>query len=523
MKIELVACIVLSVLSTSFVFAHPYAVCANTVDHLHVKEVNLLPDPPKGGHDFTAEVIIKPENELSGGKAQMVAKVLGLKVFAEDFDICEKVKCPIPGGKESKVSFSYPMPQEIPEHVEVTVQVTIRDTQSNIISCIVTKVDTYGKDNAADIEKVYTNNMLKSYYDPVKSNVIGWSEKTIRFLFDSWLHEFAHIAEIDWFPVLNANHEKTMGERLIVFAMNLEKIVRHNNGFKKGKFTYSMALNQFAHLENKEFSSIYLNGISKKTMANKVSDFLSKIIRIPNAIYLANSPKAESSVKQDSFPVEFDWVTKGAVTPVKNQGSCGSCWAFSAIAAIEGAYFVKYGELKSFSEQQLVSCDNDCYGCGGGLMDLAFQWIQRNGGICSEADYPYVSGGTGGNGLCRPGKCSVDPKTKIQSFVDVDHTDDSLIAAVLQQPIAVAIEADQYAFQFYSGGVLTGECGDKLDHGVTVVGYGVYEGGTPFWKIKNSWGPSWGIGGYILIQRGKSVPTGDDECGILSAPSYPVL
>merc|ERR1712007_76565 len=212
-----------------------------------------------------------------------------------------------------------------------------------------------------------------------------------------------------------------------------------------------------------------------------------------------------------SMPHAVDWVTKGGVNPVKNQAQCGSCWAFSATAAVEGAYFVSSGNLLSLSEQQLVSCDETDNGCGGGLMDNAFTYLESHG-QCLESAYPYTSG-SGSRGSCRD---SCTPHVRVTSFTDVpSREEDSLRSAVAQQVVSVAIEADQYAFQMYTGGVLDSEsCGTNLDHGVAVVGYGT-DGGKDYWKVRNSWGSTWGEEGYIRMVRGKNM------CGISQQPSYP--
>jgi C1A family cysteine protease len=226
-----------------------------------------------------------------------------------------------------------------------------------------------------------------------------------------------------------------------------------------------------------------------------------------------------------SLPAEVNWVTAGAVTPVKDQGQCGSCWSFSTTGALEGIYKISTGSLTSFSEQQLVDCDNfkhggKDHGCNGGLMDNAFSWISKNGGLCSESAYPYVSG----NGQTTPCQttCSNVPKSKIQSFVDVDTTDNALMTAIAHQPVSIAIEADQKDFQLYSSGVFTGKCGTNLDHGVLVVGYGTESNGD-YYLVKNSWGTSWGDNGYIKLGRGPQYNNGQGQCGILLEASYPVL
>lgn len=226
-------------------------------------------------------------------------------------------------------------------------------------------------------------------------------------------------------------------------------------------------------------------------------------------------------------PKSVDWVASGAVTSVKDQGQCGSCWSFSTTGSLEGAYFLKYGTLLSFSEQQLVDCDTFSnggrdHGCNGGLMDNAFSWIKKNGGLCSENDYPYVSGTTKTAGTCKT-TCAVNGNSKVQSFVDVKaNSDDAMLTALAQQPVSVAIEADQTSFQLYKSGVFTGTCGTNLDHGVLVVGYGT-DGALDYYKVKNSWGTTWGESGYIRLGRGSSYNKGAGQCGVLMQASYPVL
>jgi cathepsin L len=235
----------------------------------------------------------------------------------------------------------------------------------------------------------------------------------------------------------------------------------------------------------------------------------------------------QNTLEYGSVPSSVDWTAKGAVTPVKDQGQCGSCWSFSTTGALEGAYAIKNGNLVSFSEQQLVDCDTlgnggRDHGCNGGLMDNAFDWISKNNGLCTESDYPYVSGVTKTAGTCS-NKCSNVAGSDVAKFVDVEKASDlAMMTALAQQPVSVAIEADQREFQLYKSGVFTGACGTNLDHGVLAVGYGV-EGGNEYYKIKNSWSATWGEKGYIRLGKGTSYNGGQGQCGVLLEASYPVV
>merc|ERR1719486_998248 len=240
------------------------------------------------------------------------------------------------------------------------------------------------------------------------------------------------------------------------------------------------------------------------------------------------------AVLPSATATSVDWTTKNAVTPVKNQGQCGSCWAFSTTGSVEGAYALKTGKLESFSEQELVDCAGSFgnQGCNGGLMDDGFKYIESKGDVL-EATYPYV----GKTGKCSSTK-SANPVVKVGGYKDVAAAnEDQLKAAVQQQPVSVAIEADQSGFQFYKSGVFSGTCGTNLDHGVLVVGYGT-DSGKDYWKIKNSWGTTWGDQGYIRVIKsskkavnatsGRQLLGGggggsSGECGLLKQPSYPVI
>ena len=206
--------------------------------------------------------------------------------------------------------------------------------------------------------------------------------------------------------------------------------------------------------------------------------------------------------------------TRPALSP-RHHCCAGSCWAFSTTGSIEGAYQIASGTLVSLSEEELVQCDRvSDNGCEGGLMDNAFEWIEKNG-IALESTYPYTSGG-GQTGSCDKSKAI--PAVTISSFKDVPKGDeDALKSAVALGPVSIAIEADKSAFQLYKSGVLDSpSCGKKLDHGVLAVGYGSdSDSGKDFWKVKNSWGATWGEQGFIRMVRGSNM------CGIASQASYP--
>jgi C1A family cysteine protease len=288
------------------------------------------------------------------------------------------------------------------------------------------------------------------------------------------------------------------------FADNEDYINAHNSG----KSTYRLGHNQFSHLDSAEWSAFIKGGLSKPEQ------------------HSASVHRAPSNLAD--VPSSIDWTTKGAVTPVKNQGQCGSCWSFSTTGALEGAYEIKNGDLVSFSEQELVDCDNrkgggKDMGCNGGLMDNAFDWIAKNGGLCTEADYPYTSGDTKTAGTCSKDSCTSVSGSAPKSHTDVQTASDSaMMSALAQQPVSIAIEADQKDFQLYTSGVFTGSCGTNLDHGVLAVGYGT-SSGDDFYKVKNSWGETWGDAGFILLGRGDQYNKGQGQCGMLMSASYPNL
>jgi len=220
------------------------------------------------------------------------------------------------------------------------------------------------------------------------------------------------------------------------------------------------------------------------------------------------------------YGTKFDWRDAGVVTPVKNQGQCGSCWSFSATGAMEGAWAIYSGDLLSLSEQQLMDCSKRYgdFGCNGGLMDNAFEYA-IDYGMCSEEQDPYK----GTTDTCMTPSLDCDNVAKFSYCVDINSGNElELKQAVSRAPVSVAIEADTTIFQFYSGGIIKSEnCGNSLDHGVLVVGYGE-ENGEKYWIVKNSWGESWGENGYVRIARTDST-TDSGVCGIALQASFPVV
>ena len=283
--------------------------------------------------------------------------------------------------------------------------------------------------------------------------------------------------------------------RFQTFRSNLKNIILHNLDYRQN---FTMGINQFTDLTPEEFKAKYVGGLKTEVGSYGCKSFSSDAVEAPASI---------------------DWRTNGAVTSVKDQGQCGSCWTFSATGAIEGAWAVSKGQLIDLSEEQLVECATGMqygsHGCSGGQMEGAFKYVIEHG-QCALSAYPYTSG-NGQSGSCQ----SCQPVAHVSSCSDVNPNDQiSLKAAVAQQPVAIAIEADTRYFQSYSSGVLTSSsCGTTLDHGVLIVGYGT-ENGIDYWLVKNSWSTTWGDKGYVQIARSDS--TNDAGiCGIAMDPSFP--
>jgi len=257
--------------------------------------------------------------------------------------------------------------------------------------------------------------------------------------------------------------------RYAIFKQNYESIVAHNNG----NSSWTMGVNQFSDLTAEEFEAIYLTGLAPTTA----------------------EPILSMQQYVNTLAGEKDWRKDGAVTPVKNQAQCGSCWAFSTTGAIEAWDFLKTKQLKSLSEQQLVDCSGSTgnQGCNGGWPKWALTYLEKNGGSCDQASYPY----TGRDGTC---KKTCTPVSKPASHKELTN-EAQLNDAIEGSPISIAITASS-AFQSYKTGIFTGACPGQVNHAVLLTGYG--NQGQDYWWIKNSWGASWGDQGYIRFPRGQN-------------------
>eukprot|EP01016_Furgasonia_blochmanni_P041578 TRINITY_DN541_c0_g1_i1.p1 TRINITY_DN541_c0_g1~~TRINITY_DN541_c0_g1_i1.p1 ORF type:complete len:352 (+),score=75.44 TRINITY_DN541_c0_g1_i1:116-1171(+) len=304
---------------------------------------------------------------------------------------------------------------------------------------------------------------------------------------ESWVYDAFQKWSVKHKRLYRSSSEKAY--RLNIFRDNILLIKQHN----KQNRSFTLAINKFADLTQEEFKA--------------------KLLTLKPELKISYKPVYLSP---DNLPDAIDWRDQGIVSPVKDQRQCGSCWAFSAIASVEGLAAQQQGHLTEFSEQQLVDCSKDQgnMGCNGGWMDNAFRYVEKSG-IQTEDSYQYA-------GVDQKCQAQGQPAFKITGLNDVPANDnDQLAAAVAQRVVSVGVEADKFYFQFYRTGVVDDpKCGTELDHGVAVVGYGT-DSNThkPFWLVKNSWGSDWGDNGYIRILK----ETGRSEgiCGIAKVVSYP--
>jgi len=283
-------------------------------------------------------------------------------------------------------------------------------------------------------------------------------------------------------------HHDEFQTRFNTFKANLDFVNSHNAANK----SFAVAMNKFGDLNIAEFSKIYLG-----------TRFTAPVLN-----------DGDLTAPQD-LPAQWDWRPKGAVTHIKNQGQCGSCWSFSTTGSTEGCHFLSKKKLVALSEQNLMDCSTSQgnQGCEGGLMTQAMDYIIQNKGIDTEASYPY----TAQDGTSCNYKAANSGAT-LTSYVNVNQGDENdLQAKVHIGPTSVAIDASHSSFQFYSSGVYSEpDCStSQLDHGVLAIGWGVYQK-TDYWLVKNSWGTDWGQQGYIWMSR-----NADNQCGIATMATLP--
>ena len=324
---------------------------------------------------------------------------------------------------------------------------------------------------------------------------VGSSASNVSHMSESAIMDRFHAYQVDFGKNYPASDHYF---RFNVFKDNFNHIISHNSNNTR---TFDMAVNKFTDMTPDEFRFKMVGGYrADADVSTGCGSFVSTGKSVPDSI---------------------DWRLDGAVTPVKDQGQCGSCWSFSATGALEGAWSVKTCKLVSLSEQQLVDCAGIRYGsmgCNGGLMEGAFNYAIDKG-MCTEDSYPYTSGETQTGGTCH----SCTSVVKVSKCFNVKTNDQiALKEAVSNSPVAIAIEADTRYFQSYSSGVLTSTtCGTTLDHGVLIVGYGE-DDGQKYWLVKNSWSSGWGDSGYVKIARSESSDDGG-VCGISMEASFVVV
>ncbi|PKI73664.1 thiol protease aleurain-like [Punica granatum] len=279
--------------------------------------------------------------------------------------------------------------------------------------------------------------------------------------------------------------------RFQIFRENL-KLIRSTN--RRG-LPYTLAVNQFADWSWEEFTKQRLGAAQNCSATTRGNHKLTDAV-VPNM---------------------RDWREEGIVSPVKDQGHCGSCWTFSTTGALEAAYHQAFGKGISLSEQQLVDCATafNNFGCSGGLPSQAFEYIKYNGGLDTEEAYPY----TAKDGTCKFSSENVGVRVIDSVNITLGAEDELKHAVAVVRPVSVAFEV-MNGFRFYKSGVYTSDtCGSTsmdVNHAVLAVGYGV-EDGVPYWLIKNSWGANWGDNGYFKMEMGKNM------CGIATCASYPVV
>jgi len=456
-----------------------YSDCGDKTAHgkftsLSPTTVNLGTKTPLKGKGIVDE-------DIQGASYEVQAKALGITVFKHSGDACkaESIKLPAGAGSIDMHGFKCPLAKgDVELDLDLNLAGSIPASLARLTIDLKAQTNTGDKALCAEIKTSPSAGETgeASFADSSKPDYDGlWKEFKKKFSM-----EFK-------------KHEEQM--RFAIFKANVDRIEAVNSK----PLSYTLGITQFAHLTADEFAHEH-TGFKK-----------------PQSMWGDLPYLGRHTHNGTALAAGVDWTKKGAVTPVKNQRQCGSCWAFSTTDALEGAWEIATGKLVSISEQQFVDCDHVDMGCGGGTMDTAFTFAEKND-LCTEQSYPYDLHAVG----CRASGCKVGiPKGAVKGYKDVSKDNEqALMSAVAHGPVSIAIEADKSVFQLYRSGVLNATCGDQLDHGVLAVGYGTDPSGTDYWLVKNSWGMTWGDNGYVKLLRGKDGP---GECGLLKQASYPVV
>ncbi|XP_064545962.1 cathepsin L-like [Drosophila montana] len=312
----------------------------------------------------------------------------------------------------------------------------------------------------------------------------------------------ADVFDVEW-NNFKVDYEKTYQDisehlhRKQIFKHNKEIIDRHNKRYAAGEETFEMGINQFTDLLSHEFEAFILGGLNATVDETEID--------------LIYSPTGNIEI-----PSSVDWRQEGAVTRVKDQGRCGSCWAFAAVGTLEGQHYLKTGELVELSEKNLLDCTSGKpyynHGCNGGRATSALLYVKRNHGIDTASWYPYKA---------KQGHCRFDGShigATVSRIVRIKRNSESALAAAVAKkgPIAVSIEATH--LHHYRGGVLRKSCHKRSNHAVVVVGYGHDTNGGDYWLVKNSWGSLYGENGYVRMARNEN-----NMCFIASNAVYPLV
>jgi C1A family cysteine protease len=302
------------------------------------------------------------------------------------------------------------------------------------------------------------------------------------------------------------DNDSEITSRFNIFHDNLEWMAEHN---RDSSHTYTVGIGRFADMTHNEYKDFVKSG----------GLFDGTDMNLRGNLGLPKDMCGTMTSQSGSYPAKMDWREKGAVTPVRNQGQQGTCYAHSASEALESAYFIKKGTLPNLSVQQIVDCSYNYgnHGNNGGMFTYSWTYI-RDSGLTTEAAYPYTAGPSD-RSSCQP----FTPYTYVSDCKHVPSNELQLTYAVAKQPVSVAIEADSRSFQHYESGVYNDPaCGTDIDHAVVVVGYGTMDG-QDYWTTRNSWGTSFGLDGYILIARNSVATSTVGQCAIATYAAYPIV